>query len=244
MVKTLPEPQRIAKYTRGYFTDRNMPEIRSWFQKTLRTDHLSAMGYALGHKSYKSIVQALNLPEDPKILPSRTFDKLAFELEKTMTRTPKTVVDVGCGRGELLAAFHLLGVTCWGIDPAPGAASLVPETLSWVGMSRNYFINKGAFEGLLSVPTGVPIDTVIFCESIEHIRPEEFEKAFRYVKNILFGKDGGLLIIVNWIGFHPLKPDHTGYDHIRLVDDAFYDRLSKEAKRVVFRFGSHLVLEF
>lgn len=243
MVKILPEKARIQKYTRGYFTDRPIPEIQSWFKQTLRTDQLSAIGYALGYPTYQSVCKVLGLSQDPKALPNRVFHELVKELAMgNGSRQPAGVVDVGCGRGELLASFLYLDVPCWGIDPAPGAAELVPETMAWVACEGYNFINKGMYQGLRDVPRDRPIDTVIMCESIEHIRESEFAAGWTYIKDVLL-KDGGLFIVVNWINYHPIRPDPSGYDHIRHVNDAFYDRLTVQAKRVVFRQGSHLVLE-
>lgn len=242
MPKILPEDQRIKKYTRGYFTSRQIPEIQSWFRQTLRTDQLSAIGYALGYPSYDAVCKALSLSSDPKVLPARKFHELVADLGEGATRVPSGVVDVGCGRGELLASFIYLNVPCWGIDPAPGAAELVPETMQWVATDGYDFINKGMYAGLTEIPRDAPVDTVIMCESIEHIRETEFDRGWKYIKDVLL-KDGGLFIVVNWIDYHPIRPDPSGYDHIRYVTDEFYDTLAEQAKSTVFRRGSHLVLE-
>ena len=87
-------------------------------------------------------------------------------------------------------------------------------------------------------------DTVIFCESVEHIPGKEFFAAFEIIKNMLT-VTSGLMIITNWIYFHPIQKNRNmDWNHITTIDDAVYDSLAAQAKSVVFRQGSHLVLQF
>ena len=40
------------------------------------------------------------------------------------------------------------------------------------------------------------------------------------------------------------KDSNAGWNHIATIDDTTYDSLAAQAKSVVFRQGSHLVLQF
>ena len=139
-------------------------------------------------------------------------------------REPGYVVSVGAGRGELEARLQALpGVTMvTGIDPSPGAAAM--------------------YEGARLIPgpgqhEAARADTVIFCESIEHI-PAEQSLAL-----IAAMKPGARLIITNWPDYHPLWPDPLNpWDHVTLISDDFYDALC-EGRDVIVRKGSHLVLD-
>jgi hypothetical protein len=112
---------------------------------------------------------------------------------------------------------------------------------TWANTDDFIFFNTDSTTGIQKlIDMEVGFDTVILCESLEHIKKAEFERTWDLIKSEL----SGLFIVVNWVKNHPLGPDGTGYDHIRLVDDKLYDRLSKDASRVIFRKGSHLVLEF
>ena len=91
---------------------------------------------------------------------------------------------------------------------------------------------------------GLKPDTVIFCESAEHIPRKELFTAFEIIKDMLT-VTSGLMIIVNWIDFHPIqKNGNADWNHITTIDDVVYDWLATQAKSVVFRQGSHLVLQF
>lgn len=244
MVETLPENQRLAKYTaKDYYLPTRWIENQSWHKKTLRTDQLAAIGYALGYTKYAHICERLARfgieADKPKKLVS-SYLPMILALGSSRKRTPERVIDVGCGRGELLLAFHILGIPCIGIDPSPGAKTLVPQTMAWEKVTGYHFVNQGMYDGLKDIQSA---DTIIMCESIEHVRESEFTKGWLEVCRLL-NKSHGLFIVVNWINYHPIPRDKTGYDHITRIDNPFYDRLSKCAKKVVFRRKSHLVLQF
>src|SRR5262249_59052119 len=83
-------------------------------------------------------------------------------------------------------------------------------------------------------------DTFCMIESIEHIPEDETMAAVHQMR----ARGNCMLIVTNAIDAHPLYPDGTGWNHITLVDDRYYERLSKVARRTVLQSGSHLVLEF
>jgi hypothetical protein len=160
-------------------------------------------------------------------------------------RDPKFIVDVGAGRGELTIAFLKLGIECIAIDPSPGSAQLRRVTARrWDYPAAYTLINLSMLKALRGmVRMGIEPDTIIFCETIEHIRAMEFTAAWPVVVSML-RQTSGLAIIANWIDNHPIRPDRTGYDHITHINDHLYDKLSNTAEEVVFRQGSHLVLRF
>lgn len=146
---------------------------------------------------------------------------------KNLSRTPSRVLSVGCGQGMLESQLVRMGVTVYGLDIKDYREKSEPF----------YFI-----EGTLNdVDWGNSFDTIIFCESLEHIPIEQFEKNWSKMVDVL-RKTSGLLIVTNWEDYHPLQPN--GFDHVTLIDNAFYERMARNAKEVLIRKGSHLVLKF
>lgn len=85
------------------------------------------------------------------------------------------------------------------------------------------------------------VDTVIMCESLEHILEKDFIGFYEQMKENL----NGYFIVVNFPHYHPL---HTGTgaipkEHCRLINDDVYDNFIKDLNAdVLLRQGSHLVL--
>lgn len=247
------DEQRLNHYGIDYFVGRACPECMSYEMKILRPGDMGAcLCYALGYTSYTQVQVMFGIPNDnPRWLPSGDhFYAQAQRVQAKAIRTPKFVVDIGAGRGELTAALLCLGIETVAIDPAPGAAPLFrrtmmgwPSGLSIPPLPVN-FIARGMYDGLAELASqGKPVDTIIMCESMEHIPEKEFDLAWLVAIEML-KRTSGLFIVANFINNHPLWTDRTGYDHIRAVDDTAYDKMSSWAKSVVFRQGSHLVLQF
>jgi hypothetical protein len=138
-------------------------------------------------------------------------------------REPGMVVSIGAGRGELEKVLEKLpGVqNVTGMDNSPGAAEMYEAS---------------TLETEIRLELIQEADTVIFCESIEHLPSDVIWAIIESVK------PGARIIIVNWPSFHPLPPDGGGWDHITLIDDKLFDQIS-EGHQVVVRWGSHLVLD-
>lgn len=132
-------------------------------------------------------------------------------------RQPQTIYSIGCGEGYMERELERLGCEVFGVDPAPGL--------------------KGKYLGktLLEKYTGGG-DTIIFCESIEHLYPEQFQEIWDKIPACAW------VIFVNWLNFHPIEKDNTGYDHVTTINDEYYDKISY-GQRIIFRQGSHMVLE-
>ena len=162
-------------------------------------------------------------------------------------RSPQLVVNVGCGLGTIDAALTYAGVRCIGIDPSPGARDGYVETFAdWLGVPPYRFINNKADVAVAQIREGdhVP-DTVIMCESIEHIPKHEFDSFWSQIVPMLRAS-AGVFIVTNGLSdaHFPVIVDGTGWCHIRQIDDDLYDHLGSFAKRTLFRYKSHLVLQF
>lgn len=244
----------IDRFNEGYYSNYSVEyfsidkaENTPYFKKQLRQgDMLPAIYYTLGGTSYRE-------KEEKDFATYNTLEK-QIEMLKKLPRKPRKVINIGSGRGEIGAVLYLLGIECISVDPSPGAAIMYTQTMDKWANTRDYklinkrfinkrfinkrFINKRYKDSLSDI--GDDFDTIIFCESIEHIPTNEFESVWPFIRNIL-KKNNGLFITTNWAEFHPIYP--SNWDHVRIIDDKFYDYLSIEAK-VIFRRGSHIVLQF
>jgi hypothetical protein len=237
----LPEDQRIKFYTKDYFlwgdSGGNDRDRADYHVKRLRSNQVDAIGYAYGYTNNEDIKAQYTDGGD--------FRAQIAALKNKQTRHPKLAVDVGTGRGELATALYYGGTPTFGVDPTPGSRECFYETTKWVEENkRPDFINKGIALGLFDIYNMLlRPDTIILCETIEHIPIIQFEMALPIIIRSL-SENQGLLIITGFIEDHPIRMDGTGWDHITYVDDAYYDWIENKAKRTVFRKGTHLVLEF
>jgi hypothetical protein len=137
-------------------------------------------------------------------------------------REPHLIMSIGAGAGVLEKALEDMGLAVIGVDPSPGA--------------------KVLYQGsrLQDDTTGIEAcDTIIFCESLEHIPLEQIRDIWSRINHERFTR----VIVVNWPGMFPIPVASDGWDHITRLDDALYDELSEGFNNTVLRWGSHLVLE-
>jgi len=170
-------------------------------------------------------------------------DQLNFILQKKQ-RTPKKVLEIGGGRGDLSTVCKFLGYEITSIEPSRVANK-------WYTMTAHQFFGK-QYQPV--VPLNIPLsdftedlydyDSIVLIESLEHIFESEFEPFYEKIKT----QFKGLFVTTNWKFFWPIPIGSGGplghLDHCRLIDDNLYDRYSNDAKRVVYRDHSHLVLEY
>jgi len=117
--------------------------------------------------------------------------KAAFALAEI---TPgMKVLDVGCGRGEILRHAAQLGADAYGIDYAPVAVSLAQRVID-------------SSTGIVPGKTGVALadakvlpfparhfDRVLMFDVVEHLHPWELGAALREISRVL--KDDGVFIV-------------------------------------------------
>ena len=113
-------------------------------------------------------------------------------LERAGFREGEIVVDIGTGRGELLAAAVERGAgRAIGIEYSPDAVGLAERTIERRGVGDRA-------EVVLADARRVPVDDgyadlVTLLDVVEHLVPEELDGALREARRIL--KPGGRLII-------------------------------------------------
>lgn len=211
-------------------------------------DDLAAIAYALGIPSFERMLEILNIPagsdgRDPDCTKLLAKEQVEW-LWANHKRLPRSVLDVGGGRGEVSAAFAYLDIPVVEIEPHKDAQEWAERT------SKRMFDREKDWPVIQeTVPECLPfisfylnhgLDTVIFCESLEHI-PEDCFTPFWEKVGAVLRENHGMLIVANWLDYHPLHV--SGPEHCRLVDDALYEDLAVGGT-VVYRRGSHLVVKY
>ncbi len=219
---------RAGHYSRERWETCTGEDPKLWRQNLIRPDMISAMLYASGHFI--------------------TYSGEAMTLEKAFTvirstegkRRRARVLDIGCGRGEMEALMLSLGCSFTAVDFSADAVAVTEETIqTWSNNSNGRPVAREILQinaaeiGQLSNT----FRTVLLSESLEHLVPDEFDLAFAAIR-----KWKALLIVTNWLEFHPIERDDTGWCHVRRVDDDLYDWIASHGKTRL-RHGSHLVVQ-
>lgn len=104
------------------------------------------------------------------------------------------VVDVGCGRGEIVLNSVLSGASAWGLDYSQVAVRLARQALSATTagemQSKLALLQANAIQ--LPFPEG-SVDIVFMLDVVEHLYPSELKAALDEAWRIL--KHGGRLVV-------------------------------------------------
>lgn len=166
------------------------------------------------------------------------FNQLGFVVQQA-TRIPNSILEIGGGRGEISNAFSYLNVPCTSIEPGDNADFLYYATGKHF-FGENFNSTKPLTVDLKTLSNDIDLsifDTILFCESIEHIKESDFWGFWNKVCN----EFQGVFIITNWIDYHPIPIMPP--EHIFEINDSVYDKLVRSSGNCVFRNGSHLVLD-
>lgn len=133
-------------------------------------------------------------------------------------RDPGFILSIGSGAGVLEGVLSHLGHEVVATDPFSGYAAC----------SHNFP------EAVRAWPDS---NTILLCESLEHIPADQIEDAITFIGENMHG---ARLIIVNMLSKWPIGVN--GWDHITPVDDELFDRIAKIGT-VWKRDRAHLVVD-
>jgi ubiquinone/menaquinone biosynthesis C-methylase UbiE len=102
------------------------------------------------------------------------------------------VLDVGCGRGEILRNCARLGAEIYGVDYAPVAVRMAKRLATQDGVTRDGMGVYMADAKDLPFPTGF-FDRVLMFDLVEHLHPWELDRALAEARRVL-RRDGRLII--------------------------------------------------
>jgi cyclopropane fatty-acyl-phospholipid synthase-like methyltransferase len=114
----------------------------------------------------------------------------AFELAEVLPGM--AVLDVGCGRGEIVRHCALLGADAFGVDYAPVAVKMSREVIGDLPAEAGHTGIGLADAKKLPFPTG-SFDRVLMFDVVEHLHPWELHTAMLECRRVL--KADGRLII-------------------------------------------------
>jgi SAM-dependent methyltransferase len=137
--------------------------------------------------------------------------RLTQALEAAGITPGMRVLDVGCGRGEILRHCARLGARAYGVDYAPVAVHIARELAAGEGEERGIAGVYQADAKWLPFPASW-FDRVLMFDLVEHLHPWELDQALAEVRRVL--RPGGQLIV------------HT-------APNAWYDRYAYPLVRLV-----------
>jgi len=167
------------------------------------------------------------------------YDQINF-LQNNKKRTPKNILEIGGGRGELACTLGYMNINITSIEVSKNAYEWYWKT------AQKYFndkINLNKINLINDSITNVNLnlsqyDTIIMVESLEHILEEDFKPFL----NNMINNFKGYFIVTNWLNhqYHPIKK--SGDIHCRDVDDNLYDYFETLGIKK-FRKLSHLCVD-
>jgi SAM-dependent methyltransferase len=204
-------------------------------------DALAAVAYA--HDiSYEQLIETF-----PEVKNNERFDRkytskqqMQF-IRKHATRTPKKILEIGAGRGEVTVFLSAMGYDVTAVEPGEHFEQLITQSKNKLRLGDVTTPYK-----LINTPIHLAnidyseYDTILMVESLEHILAEHFDPEWQKIK----ANFKGYFIVVNWKKYHPIKVGQYARKeiHCRLVDDALYDNYCKGHTTKV-RDRSHLCVE-
>lgn len=113
--------------------------------------------------------------------------RLARSLALADVRPGQTVVDVGCGRGEVAVHAARLGARVIAVDSSLGAVGLTRATLRTVAPET---LAAGAITPIAADATALPLpdrsaDRVLLLDVVEHLHPWQLQAALAEVRRIV-----------------------------------------------------------
>jgi len=159
-------------------------------------------------------------------LGTRLPKRLAFPLKLANLKPEIKIVDVGCGRGEVLLHCARQGAKVWGFDYALPALQIAQKTLENVASQeelRAIFLSQSNARHLPFATNS--IEVVFMLDVVEHLYPYELEEAFTEIFRIM--QPGGRLVIHTMPN---LWYYHLGYPIYRFVQSLRGEKLPKDPR--------------
>ena len=236
----------IHNYNNYYFLEKG-PDLlnKTYHAGVIRAGDMgAALCFARDIFNFQDVLEIDE--DDPRCSrPGFDFHDQVYGITEFSERTPKFVVSIGCGRGEMEAAFHLMNIPFVAVDPSPAIPEILHKTMTeWAGAETYNFIHKGCKESIRDLMAYPKPDTIIFCESFEHVPEADFEQFWVQYAHPALTETSGRLIISNYK--HPIRKytNEFYWDHVRDVNDSVFDNLESRAKTTIYRHNGHLVLDF
>jgi SAM-dependent methyltransferase len=120
--------------------------------------------------------------------------RLSIPLELAGVESGMWVIDVGCGRGEILLHCAQRGARAWGLDYAREAVGLAREAVvNNAGSGQRELVGVGQANATQLPFADESADLVFMLDVVEHLYPLELKAAFDEAYRVL--KSGGRLVV-------------------------------------------------
>jgi len=139
---------------------RTSPKARRWFKQ-------QKWFMPLTNAFFSTDVYSASYFEDIERLEKDSVDVIAKWVSENLQ--PKTIIDVGCGPGHMMEAFHNRKIDVFGVDISKHALNKVRE--------KNLKAKKVDLTKPNITLPGVPYDLAISCEVAEHLH-EKYANTF------------------------------------------------------------------
>jgi SAM-dependent methyltransferase len=204
-------------------------------------DALASIAYA--HDiTYEQIIERFpQVRSNERHAGGYTVDCQLEFIKSNAKRTPKNILEIGAGRGEVTLFLTAMGYDVTAIEPSVDFVNLITETshklFPTTAVGSYTYINKPIHLADIDYSK---FDTILMVESLEHILAEHFDPEWEKIK----ANFKGYFIVVNWKKYHPIAVGQyaDASVHCRLVNDALYDSYC-EGHITKVRDKSHLCIE-
>lgn len=167
------------------------------------------------------------------------YDQINF-LKQNKKRTPKNILEIGGGRGEVACTLGYMNINVTSIEVSDNAYEWYWKTIckyfnDKINLNKINLINKSITEIDFDLNQ---YDTIIMVESLEHILEEDFKPFLdNMIKNFK-----GYFIVTNWLNsnYYPIKK--AGEIHCREVDEKLYDYFETLGIKK-YRHMSHICID-
>jgi 2-polyprenyl-3-methyl-5-hydroxy-6-metoxy-1,4-benzoquinol methylase len=179
------QPRSI--YKRAYYERWFLDEHRPYHQGQLRREDMlvSVILACLPQERISRMTDWTDLETDFDLSQLADPREVPGILNVPGTRPPRQVLDVGCGRGELVAAFNNICVPVLGIDTSASAIEYSEQTIAnpdWcASRAPTTRLQKAGLRELDQGLLEEPIDCLVFLESLEHIERSVVREFFKEV---------------------------------------------------------------
>ena len=218
-------------YNKSYWHPEDIPGTLRW------EDEWPAVCYA--HGIYNVI------PPSESHFFNDIHEQVHF-LQANKKRIPKSILEIGSGRGEISCTMSHMGYPVTTVDVNDSIERFHRVyAQQWFGSETDdthtlMISDLVAAQQHLDLST---VDTIIMVESIEHIFADEWWKFYDFILPIM-QQNHTQLNITNLKEFWPLGGRGDRAEHISLIDENFYDQLVEQSQAVLYRDRSHISLQY
>ncbi|MFH1678187.1 MAG: class I SAM-dependent methyltransferase [Candidatus Omnitrophota bacterium] len=152
-------------------------------KKEVNPDLYNRQYYLTDNEGYKEYEKSFQIYIHPKFIRALTIANPA---------KGDNVLDIGCGRGELIYYCAKKGANAFGIDYSKAAVEITQETLRKLPAELQR-LAKAEIADVVTYNFNEKYDIVFMADILEHMYDWQIESAFRKIKEIL--NDNGRLII-------------------------------------------------